>query len=727
MSKALNQRRSMIEQAVQATLGAYGSWSHLSVLVVGSSFEREGEFLLSKGVREENISATPIEGLNEVLKERHVDILLLKIPREVPFTGAYAEVIETLHQLRDHIQQPRVMVIESELLGYEGKLNYGEPAKTVKQLYLEILTKLQGHLGQDYVNLHEELLRAVREEDYEKRLCFLFDHQKIKPLVTSDEILRENFLAAQLRTIVENHSSRSFEAGFIAGSLKEKQELLKVLRPKMEWKEFSAKFPKDSNELLRCRKISANHIDPEQTEIDCQIWDELEILSGNFFDYHGKKTFNRLSGSEKYQLTGDTQFDKDDDKGQPDISNNFRKFEVQGGIASLFGQSGIGGLGGSASLLSNINKPMTPPVVAQQKQVSLEEHGEVFLSMLASWRRGSVVVGGALFEYNYVDESGMVLGSVIALSKDEKLLKQVKELEKALDLPKLVSIDAKVLLKAFFDFNKNYIKFYDKVRSQLKTTFDQHLGSITQGDYDREKERELSLESGIKVDMKARKEREKRLGDISKSSLKARQELLKKLKERPKDNEEDVTAEERAVEVATIELSLTEDEIESLNKSLEARRRELEEKIEMASKRREELEEAIRREQEIRDEKRKDLDLQRLRKIEAEKAEFARRQQRLVEERKKREEVKKMRAKSLREAFDRAREAAMRKQEIKTTKDEEKRKDNKKVEKKKYNPEAVKMMIRFGTDDHKIMATTGISEEELIELREMVVDEDATL
>jgi hypothetical protein len=719
----------MIEQAVQATLGAYGSWSHLSVLVVGDSFEREGEFLLSKGVREENIGSVPLEGLKDALKDRQIDLLLLKIPREIPYTGAYSEVIETLHQLRDNVSKPRIMVIESELLGYEGRPQYGEPLKTMKQVYLEILEQLQAQLGAGYVNFHEELIREVREEDYEKRLCYIFDHETIKKLLTTDVELKNKFLSAQLRSIVSNHSSRSFEAGFIAGNLKEKQALLKVLRPKSDWNEFLAQFPKDSKDLLRCRKISDQQIDPDKTEIDCQIWDELEKFSGSFFDYHGKKTFNRLSSSEKYQLTGDTQFDKEDEEEKPDISNNFRKFQVQGsGLNSLLGGANFGGsLGGNNNLLAGLNKPFTPPALAQQKLISLEEHGEVFLSMLAAWNRNAVVVGGALYEYNYVDEEGLVLGSVIALAKDEKLLKLVQDLEKALDLPKLGAIDAKGVLKAFFSYNKNYIKFYDKVRSQLKSTFDQHLGSITKEDYDKERERESSLESGVKVDMKARKEREKRLAEISLSSMKARQDLLKKLKDRPKDGDEDSTEEERAVEVATIELSLTEDEIEKISKSLEAKRLELESKIEIESKRREELQDAIRREQEVRDEKRKELELQRLRKIEAEKADFARRQQRLVEERKKREEVKKMRAKSLREAFDRAREAAMRKQEIKTSKDDDKRKDNKKVEKKKYNPEAVKMMIRFGTDDRKIISTTGISEEDLIELRDTVTDEDSAL
>jgi hypothetical protein len=726
----------MIEQAVQATLGAYGSWRSLSVLVVGAPFEREGEFLLNKGVRQESIDSCGVESLIAKLKEKSFDILLLTIPKEVPYTGSYGEVIETLHQLRDSISAPRVMVIESELLGYEGAVEYGDPEKTLKQLYLEVLSSLKNLLEEkSYIETHENLLKEVREENYEERLCHLYKNTNVKELIEKEASLGQLFLQAQMRTIVDNHSSRTFESGFIAGTDAEKEKLLSIVKGSLKWDSFSKKYPEESDKLLRCLKISDQQIDTEKTESDCQIWDALEDLAGVYFDYHGKKTFNRMSSSEKFILTGDTKFDQQDDtEDTPDITNNFRKFEVNNNpLGSLMG----GGLGAPNPLAGALGKSgaiPTPPVAVgkQQPQISLEEHGEVLLSMLAAHIRKAVIVGGALFEYNYSNENGIVLGSVIALSRDEKLYKNVETLGKALDLENgSKKVDAKSLLKAFFDFNKNYIKFYDKVRSQLKTTFDQHLGSITQEDYDKEKERESSLESGVKVDMKARKEREKRLAQVAKSSLNARSELLKKLKDKTKtdaeQSEDGMSKEERDVEVATIELSMTEDEINAINKGLEDKRKELESKMEMESQKRQELEEAIKEEQRIRDEKRQELEVQRQKKAEAEKAEFARRQQRLTEERKKREEVKKMRAKSLREAFDRAREAAMRKQESKGGKAGDDKGKDKKVEKKKYNPEAVKMMIRFGTDDKKIMSTTGISSDDLVELKEAVSQEDASL
>jgi hypothetical protein len=717
----------MIEQATQAALGAYGSWNQLSVLIVGESFEREGEYLLSKGVRQDNLKSVPIETMAPTLSEQHFDILLIKIPRAIPYTGSLSEYLDTLHQLRDTVTKPRVMVVESEILGFDGRPDYGDPETSLKQIYLEILKSLETQLGDAYINFHEQLLQEVRDEDYEKRLCYIFRHDLVKPVCSDRPEIVALFTQAMLRTLAQDHSSRAFEAGFISGSQKEKAALLKVLRPNAKWEDYSSRFPKGDDELLRCQNISNAEIDPAGAEIECQIWDDLEEIAGRHFDYLGKKTFNRLSDIEKFRMTGDDQFKSEEKKdSQPDLTHNFRKFEVSSNpLGSLMGGNG---LAAANPLAAGLNKPSLPLIKKEEGLVSLEEHGGTFLSMLAAWQRKAVIVGGALFEYNYQEEDGLILGSVIALSREEKLLTHVDKLAKAIALDGSKK-DAKAMLKAFFDFNKTYIKFYDKVRSQLKTSFDQNLGHITKEDYDREREREASLESGVKVDMKARKEREKKLSELSKSSMKARHELLKKLKDdRSKDQEVngDVSSEELEVQVATIELSMTEDEIENINKSLEQKRLQLENKLEVQTQKRKELEEAILKEQSIRDEKRQELEKQRLKKIEAEKAEFTRRQQRLAEERKKREEVKRMRAKSLREAFDRAREAAMRKQESKGGKDDNRPKD-KKVEKKKYNPEAVKMMIRFGTDDRKIMSTTGISGDDLTELREAVTKEDSEI
>lgn len=712
----------MIEQAVQATFGSYGSWSHLSVLIVGQNLEEEGEFFLSKGCKEDRISICGFEDINQKLENEDVDILLLRFPKEVPFTGAYSEVITSMQQLRDNTARPRVLLLETGILGYEGDVDYGDPELSLKQIYLKILSALEGNLGDSYVAFHEKLLDSVRDEDYEKRLSWLFDQQETQDLISDSPESQQLFVQAQLRVLVDIHASNTFQAGFIAGSEKEREALFKILKPSQSIEKFMAKFPTNASDLLSTRKISEAQVDPQRPQADCQSWDQMEELAGKFLDYHCKKTFNRLSRQEKFQLTGDIQFEQQEEKeSTPDITHNFRKFEVTDNpLGSLMG----GGASLSGLSLGNSTSPTPPP--AQENSVSLEEHGEALLALLASNERKSVYVGGTLFEYRFDDEDGLVLGSILTLARDDKLNGKVEAFAKALDLPNLKKTDPKSALKAFFDFDRDYIKYYDKIRAQVKVSFDTHLGSLTKEDYQTERERESSLESNVQVDMKARKEREKRLAKLSKSSMKARKEVLKKLKDKKTSSLDLAKGEDQdAVEVATIELSLSEEEMTQLNSSLEAKRKELAEKIAIDEERRRELEDAIQKEQEVREAKRHEIEVQRKKKAEAEKAELARRQQRLAEERKKREEVKKMRAKNLREAFDRAREAALRKQESKGGKDEGAK--DKKAEKKKYNPEAVKMMIRFGTEDKKIMSSTGISEEDLAELKDLVSQEDATL
>ena len=715
----------MIEQAVQATFGSYGSWNHLSVLIVGQNLQEEGEYFLSKGCKEDNINLCGFEEVKGRLESDHFDILILRFPKEVPFTGAYSEVITSMQQLRDTTQRPRVLLLETSILGFEGDVDYGDPELTLKQIYLEVLSSLEEKLADQYIPFHEKLLDSVREEDYEKRLAWLFDQDETQKAVDSSEELKELFFLAQLRVLVEQHASRTFQAGFIAGGEKERESLFGILKPSLPLAKFMGKFPTNAEDLLTTRKVSDRQIDPDRPEVECQSWDEMETVSGKFLDFHCKKTFNRLSRQEKFQLTGDIQFDQQEEKDSnstPDITHNFRKFEVSDNpLGSLMGGGGamMGGLnlGGSSA---------PTPSLSQESSISLEEHGEALLALLASYQRKKVFVGGTLFEYRYDDSDGLVLGSILTLSQDEKLTGKVDAFAKALDLPKLKKTDPKSALKAFFDFNRDYIKYYDKIRAQVKVSFDTHLGSLTKEDYELERERELSLESSVQVDMKARKEREKRLAKLSKSSMKARQEVLKKLKDKKSLTSGSAKSDDQDdLEVATIELSLSEEEMNQLNSSLQSKRKELEEKIAIDEERRVELEEAILKEQEVRETKRKEIELQRKKKAEAEKADLARRQQRLAEERKKREEVKKMRAKNLREAFDRAREAALRKQESKGEKDETTK--DKKPEKKKYNPEAVKMMIRFGTDDKKIMNSTGISDEDLEELKGLVSQEDANL
>ena len=723
----------MIEQAVQATLGAYGSWSHLSAILIGQGLENEADFLEKKGVKESQLRFLPYSELEASQSEKKDDIIWIQIPKDAKESQSYEEYLKLMHSLRDETDKTRVIVVESGVLGYSTVPNYGDPEESLKQVYLKVLDYLEENLKKEYVQIHAQLIKEIREEDYEKRLVFLFEHDKLSKL-WSEEKGKELMSQAQLRTIVLNHSSKTFEAGFIAGQEAELEQLLKQLKPKSDWAAFKEKYSKQDLDELRFLSIDDNQIDPELTEARCRIWNELEEVAGKQFDYLCNKTFNKYSNVKKYQLTGEHRYEEEEEieveNQQSDISSNFRQFQVDSNpLSSLMGGNlGGGNLNfGNNNPLSQINTP--PVALPTTKKVSLEEYGEVYLAMISAWIRNRVTVGGALFEYYFQGDNEIKVGSVIALSTDEKLQAHVIDFGKALGLGS-GKPNAEEILKCFFSFNKNYIKFYDKVRGQLKVSFDQYIGSVTKEDYEEEARHLAELENKFKVDTKAKKEREKKLSQLSKSSHKARIELLKKLKDqaKPKGGQDDVvlSEEEKAIEVATLEMSLTEDEIENLNKKLEERRKILEEKIELDKMKRQELEDAIKREQDIREEKRIELEQQRQKKREAEKADFNRRQQRLAEERKKREEVKKMRAKSLREAFDRAREAAIRKQGTKGSKEED-RKDDKKAEKKKYNPEAVKMMIRFGTDDRKIMSTTGISEDDLVELKAAVSAEDSNL
>jgi len=209
----------MIEQAVQATFGSYGSWSHLSVLIVGQKLEEEGEFFLSRGCREENIQTCGYEEVNNRLELGTIDILLLRFPKSVPFTGAYSEVITSMQQLRDTTQRPRVLLLETGILGYEGAVGFGDPDLSIKQLYLKVLSFLEAHLADKYVTFHEKLLDSVRDENYEKRLAWLFDQQEVQGQLSASSDLKtwfpvKGFAEGDINNSISQKPGLGIEAGF---------------------------------------------------------------------------------------------------------------------------------------------------------------------------------------------------------------------------------------------------------------------------------------------------------------------------------------------------------------------------------------------------------------------------------------------------------------------------------------------------------------------------------
>ena len=353
----------MVEQAVQATLGAYGSWSHLSAILIGRGLENEADFLERKGIKEGQLRFLPYTELEASQAEKKDDIIWIQIPPEAEEGQSYEAYLKLMKNLRDDTDKPRVIIAESGIPGFSSTPNFGEPDISLKQVYLKALNYLEPKLGDDYVKIHDQLMQEIRDEDYEKRLVFLFEHNKLNRYWKEEEG-KQIMTQAQLRTLVLNHSSKTFESGFIAGQEDELEQLLKQLKPKMDWANFKEKCTKDQEEL-RYLPISDNQIDPELPEDRCKIWNELEVLAGKQFDYLCNKTFNKLSSAKKFQITGDDHYEDDDDieieEDQPDISSNFRKFQVDDNpLSSLMG----GGLGNNplAALggATPINQPKPP-------------------------------------------------------------------------------------------------------------------------------------------------------------------------------------------------------------------------------------------------------------------------------------------------------------------------------------------------------------------------------
>lgn len=724
MSKAISTKRSLIEQATQAAFKVFGSWKNIRVLIIGEVFLNEKPFLLSKGVTEDNISTVNFDGdWESALSTQSHEIVLLSIQNS-ELKGQYETLIHNLQKLRDNTQTKRILCIENELVGFNKQIKINDPSESLKQIYLSILKELENELGEAYISFHDKLLKDIKSEDYEKRIINIANNESIKDSTTK-EIVQSLFVNAQIISLYKEHSSKTFESGFIAGNNDELEKIYKLFKPKGNWADFKKGFPKNNDEKLCFQKLSSNQTDPDYPQTISETWAELEELAGKFFDLQCNKAFNQLDGAEKYILTGDSKYEDvqqeeaSSSNKTPEINANFRRFELDSNpLGGMMGGNPLFGGGATAA----------PSPKSSKKYFNLKEYGETFIAMIAAWHRQCVYTGGALFEYLYKnDDDQTIQGCVITLSINKDLLIQVNQLSESLDLPNLKNnVDGKKVLDIFFTFKKNYTNYYDKVRNLLKSSHDFYIGTIKKEDYEALQKQEESISEKFEVNLDSIKEKKRKQQKIAESLKKGRLSAIKSQKVSKIKEYLETTDGEISEEI--IELDLNDAELDELNNSLEMKRMELEEKLDTQRQHREALEAEIEKEKAERDAKRQEIELERQRKKEEMLQERLKRQQRLQEERKKREDVKKLRAKNLREAFEKAREAAIKKQEVKSVnKQDSTQEDKKKNEKKKYNPEAVKMMIRFGTSDKKIESSTGISTEDLAELKSIVAEEDAKL
>jgi hypothetical protein len=727
LSKAITTRRELIKQSTHAAFKTYGSWKNLSALIVGSGFAQEKDFLVNQGIAEDNVSIVDFNGEWEShCSNNTAEIVLISITN-ADVTGEYKKLIEILQKLRNITSTKRIICVENEIIGYSKTQKIEDVTVSLKQIYLETLDTLEKSMGEEsYLSFHDKLLKESKSEDYEKRLIYIFQSSDVKKHLTNQDIIK-NFINAQIIALLNEHSSKIFESGFICGNDAEFEKILELFKPKMKWNDFKKSYPKIKDEKLCYLEINNEQLDLSYPLVSSEMWAELEKYAGQFLDLHCNKYFNSLNGTEKFLLTGDSKHEDtttavEEDEVESEAQSTFKKFEIDSNPLSAM----MGGGPLMPSLSGSIAS--TPAISSSKKYFDLKEYGEIFLAMVAAWHRQCVFTGGALFEYSYKNDSeDVVQGCIITLVQNKELLIQVNKLSESLDLPKMkAKPKSKEVLDNFFKFQKNYTNYYDKVRSALASNHDFYIGEITNEGYEKIKKDEESLSEKFEIDLKQRKQKKKKQQETQAKSKQARMKVLKSLKvSRIKEYLENTDDEEVANEI--IELDLSPEEAEELNQNLELKRLELEESLQQQREAREALETRILEEQEARNAKRDQIDLERKQKEETLLQEKLRRQQRLQEERKKREDVKQMRAKNLREAFEKAREAAVKKQENKQAMKAGDPSQKKKADKKKYNPEAIKMMLRFSTSDDKIMSTTGITADELIILKSEVAEEDKNL
>lgn len=707
---ALSERYSILENSVASVFGLRNDWSSLRIHLAGPQPLRDRAYFIDRGVAADHISSSDTVDIPSI--PENAQVICLQFTPDV-FKASYTHYLDAMRALRDKPRRgPQVICSECALPGSLDPAAYGECDKSLRQVYLEVLSCLEKSMkAPEYLRLHGELISAVPEEDIEERLVWLSKCPELKSK-SKDKDLTRLYLQAGLRLIADAHTLKTLECALIAGDAKEFESILNLVAPKNYRDRLSRKVEKESAGWLNNCPLLAGQLLPDASlpkEIGTR-WSELENICGQFLDHRCGKAFNRLPAAMKSSLTGEKSY-ADEAKvealaAKPDLSQSFKKFELEANpLSALMGQG------------SSLNALIEPVSSGSGTHYSLQAYGEHLLPMLAAWQRQRIHVGGSLFRYAYTDASNhLYLGSSITLSEDQELHSYIRQLVEAFDLPAMKKpLQADFALKAIFGFQRHYTRYFDRIRATLKPMDQFILGTLAADDV------YVPSQSGSQVSIKSNAERLARR-EIEKEALrKARiQRVLAwkqaKKSQRQQNMEAAVTPDSAHERVESAEVEVN----EQLLEELELKRMGLIQRIEDKAKREIEMAEARRKLKEDQERRKRELEEQLVRRREQEKIEQQKRAEKLVEEKRKREEVRQRRVDSLRSAFVKAQESAQKKQEAK---DAQKAEQTKK-KKKDINPEAVKMMIRFGTATSAIAARTGLSEDKIEELRKAVNAED---
>ncbi len=688
-------RRQLLEQSLGAVFGLRASLKPLRAVLTGPAAVGERAFLLARGMADENIAIVAPEKLAHAESLASADFIFAHLPCAVS-GGSYAALLDLLQTLKERSAgAPRLFLVEAEVPGTRESVDFGHPELSLRQIYLDVLQRAEDKLGREaYVRFHERLLAERSEELHTRRLAWMAAQKELAGLF-DEPAVRDLMLKAALRFIAEMHAAKTFEAGLIAGRDAELEKLQHLLMPRKSLKDFMAGLAvTGGEELLKAAPLKAALREDAVRPFEVSaLWHEFEKLAGRYLDSRCGRAFNLLTSAEQVELTGEARYARKDPPRdlKPELATSFRKFAIEDDpLAGLLGRT----------------MPAVPQL-ARRETLSLEGYGEVFLAMLSAWCRGRVNVGGVLYSYAYLhEERHTVLGSSVFLAEDRDLFQHVEKLAAALDLPDGRKAQPQEVLKAFFQFNRHYLSYFERVRAMAAPFEGFHLGDL-------DTRTEPSAAPAVAV---MSPERQERLAAVRARRLRITAARAQRASKRERPPAADAVAAQEAPEPAA-------EDAGKVREELEAKRRQLVERLAERERAELEIEEQRRKRREEQERRKKELEEQIKLRREQERIEKQKRQEKLAEEKQRREEVRQRRIESLKNAFDVARQTAQQKQEAKLAKKAAQGEPGGK-KKKEVNTAAVKMMIRFGTENAAIMTRTGLTEEQIEALRQEVQVED---